>query len=642
MDSSRRFKRFPRWMPAILAGSLLAACGGTSATGGSGTGGSPAGPPQPSTTIPPFIQWIASSDLAASSATAGAAIRATPPGARVAPRGLAVAEPPAAAAIPFPALTFSPRQPLITSELCRRLDHAPDGAYDVTLQPLTDFATPRLVAGQAYHFFTRLAQTRPVDGLVCAGTSYGIQSCFKVGVCNFGGVGVADDWVFSLDCTNAAAVITAQTLDGDVFLQAGAVPGSCILTATGNALADSGTGTKSISVRKAFEVVASDADAPRIASVHFDGKALEVHVPERIDPVNLAQKYVAGQIPPGFATAAPWFCGDATRHSMPCTTFQVLGPNIADAAWKLTQGNMGGTGVEFFWQMTGSAGTTYGMLVTGQSGQGAIVQSKLVLFTGSESPPSSAPVILSFQADPAVVEPGGNTTLTWKASGASSLRIDRGVGEVTGTSTMVRPAGSTVYTLTATGPGGTTSARASVTLAGPVIGSFTATPSRIAPGGSATLAWNVTGATSVSINQGIGPVTGSSVPVTPSNGKRYILTATNAGGSSTATTELQVDGGTGTLNSLTYSEGTAVYTVGKPIVPNVPSVLGGMPTSFDCGVQEVDPACGRLPSGLNLDPVTGIVSGTPMVATEIRSINVNARNATGSARSSLTITVNPE
>ena len=39
-----------------------------------------------------------------------------------------------------------------------------------------------------------------------------------------------------------------------------------------------------------------------------------------------------------------------------------------------------------------------------------------------------------------------------------------------------------------------------------VIGSFSSNPSTINPGGTSNLSWNVTGATSVSIDQGIGLV----------------------------------------------------------------------------------------------------------------------------------------
>ena len=92
---------------------------------------------------------------------------------------------------------------------------------------------------------------------------------------------------------------------------------------------------------------------------------------------------------------------------------------------------------------------------------------------------------------------------------------------------------SKTLTLTVTPSGGGTK---------PVISSFTATPASLpAGGGNTTLAWTVTGATSLSIDGGVGDVTGStskSVAVTAT--KTFTLTATNTSGSSTSTVDVTV------------------------------------------------------------------------------------------------------
>ena len=82
--------------------------------------------------------------------------------------------------------------------------------------------------------------------------------------------------------------------------------------------------------------------------------------------------------------------------------------------------------------------------------------------------------------------------------------------------------------------GGTSDSPTPPPPAAPVISSFTATPSTITSGSSSTLAWSVSGATSVSISQGVGAVTGSSTTVSPTSTTTYTLTATNSGGSATA------------------------------------------------------------------------------------------------------------
>ncbi|SHG72254.1 hypothetical protein [Massilia sp. CF038] len=74
----------------------------------------------------------------------------------------------------------------------------------------------------------------------------------------------------------------------------------------------------------------------------------------------------------------------------------------------------------------------------------------------------------------------------------------------------------------------------------PVIASFGADPAIVSAGQSFALTWNVTGATAISIDQGIGVVTGSSKAVTAAAGVTYTLTATNASGSKTASTTVTV------------------------------------------------------------------------------------------------------
>jgi len=76
----------------------------------------------------------------------------------------------------------------------------------------------------------------------------------------------------------------------------------------------------------------------------------------------------------------------------------------------------------------------------------------------------------------------------------------------------------------------------------PVVAQFTAEPSTIQRGQSATLRWEISGqATNVSINQGIGTVrsTGSQ-QVSPTNSTTYTLTASGPGGSVTGSATVAV------------------------------------------------------------------------------------------------------
>ncbi len=67
--------------------------------------------------------------------------------------------------------------------------------------------------------------------------------------------------------------------------------------------------------------------------------------------------------------------------------------------------------------------------------------------------------IVTFSASPIVVSTGQTSTLTWQSTYAVSVSIDNGIGSVTSSGSKdVAPSGSTIYTITATGPGGTTQA----------------------------------------------------------------------------------------------------------------------------------------------------------------------------------------
>jgi hypothetical protein len=111
----------------------------------------------------------------------------------------------------------------------------------------------------------------------------------------------------------------------------------------------------------------------------------------------------------------------------------------------------------------------------------------------------------------------------------------------------VVPGTSMAYTLTATNSAGTATATTTVLVQSssavppPIVLSFTANPAGIISGTTSTLTWNVYGATSVSIDQGIGSVGASgSTTIHPGTTTTYTLTASNSAGGMTATTDVNV------------------------------------------------------------------------------------------------------
>src|SRR5580692_5745583 len=87
--------------------------------------------------------------------------------------------------------------------------------------------------------------------------------------------------------------------------------------------------------------------------------------------------------------------------------------------------------------------------------------------TGAPSGPG-IPVIAEFSVEPSAIERGQSAVLRWNVTGANNVAIDNGFGTVPPSGTQrVTPAAATTYRLTATGPGGETSATATITVTGP-------------------------------------------------------------------------------------------------------------------------------------------------------------------------------
>jgi hypothetical protein len=155
------------------------------------------------------------------------------------------------------------------------------------------------------------------------------------------------------------------------------------------------------------------------------------------------------------------------------------------------------------------------------------------------------PVVTAFEASSPTIISGQDVTLQWDVSGATSVSISPGIGTVSSSGTKkMSPDETTTYKLTADSRfGGSVSREITVTVSGkpPTVNSFVASPGGIYAGQQSTLSWNVTGATSVSIQPEVGTVspTGSKV-VSPGTSTRYVLTAANSEGNSTASATLEV------------------------------------------------------------------------------------------------------
>ena len=85
----------------------------------------------------------------------------------------------------------------------------------------------------------------------------------------------------------------------------------------------------------------------------------------------------------------------------------------------------------------------------------------------STQPTGGAPVINYFTAEPTTVSSGQASSLRWSVDNATNVQID-GIGQVSPNGRRaVYPTDTTEYHLTASGPGGTTDARTTVTVSTP-------------------------------------------------------------------------------------------------------------------------------------------------------------------------------
>ena len=150
----------------------------------------------------------------------------------------------------------------------------------------------------------------------------------------------------------------------------------------------------------------------------------------------------------------------------------------------------------------------------------------------------NAPPAVTFTANDTTVTSGAAVTLSWVADGATSLTLQPGNINVTGTtSRVVNPTVDTTYTLVATNPAGTTQPTVFVDVgAAPTITSFTVADANPLYGAETSLSWNVSAATALSINQNVGTVSGATgtVAIFPLLTTTYTLSATNDYGTATA------------------------------------------------------------------------------------------------------------
>lgn len=159
----------------------------------------------------------------------------------------------------------------------------------------------------------------------------------------------------------------------------------------------------------------------------------------------------------------------------------------------------------------------------------------------------------------------------------------------------------------------------------PTISSFTASPSSIIAGQSSVLSWAASGATSFSVDNSVGTVTGSSQAVSPAQTTTYTLTATNSSGSvtKTATVTVSVPAPAATAPIVTsFAANPSSITVGQS------SVLSWAVTSTTTATFSIDNGIGT---------VTG--NSQSVVPSQTTTYIFTAVNSSGTTTAQITVTV---
>jgi hypothetical protein len=263
-----------------------------------------------------------------------------------------------------------------------------------------------------------------------------------------------------------------------------------------------------------------------------------------------------------------------------------------------------------------------------------------------------APMVIGFSINPAVINSGSSAALIWAVSEANSVSIDQGIGNVSlSGDKLVSPTATTTYTITASGAGGTMTKSVILTVNPPVVATFSINPNVIDVGQSATLQWNVMGADSVIIDQGVGdvPPVGSKV-VAPNYTTTYILTANSSCCSVSKAAVLTVGSLHTNLLPFGYPQGNPYgYPYGYPYMPQyrytnqapVIDIIHSSPDTISPGESAtiqwyVTDATAVYITSIGSVPSSGSITVSPLGTT---TYYLTANNAFGATSRNVTVIV---
>jgi phospholipase C len=282
-----------------------------------------------------------------------------------------------------------------------------------------------------------------------------------------------------------------------------------------------------------------------------------------------------------------------------------------------------------------SATTTYTANATGAGGKASAVAGVTVTAVVTPGTPTVA-----ISANPASITAGSSSTLTVSATNATAVTVTGSDGSsynlpASGGSQVVSPAATTTYTANATGAGGTTSAKAVVTVTTPTAMptvTLVANPTSITGGGSSTLTVTASNAMQVTVSGSDGSsynlaATGGVQAVSPATTTTYTANATGTGGKASAVATVTVVAATPPPPAPTVT-----------IAANPTSITAGGSSTLTVAATNATTVkiAGSDGSSYNLSPGGGTQAVTPAGST---TYTVTASGAGGMVTAVVTVTV---
>ncbi|MBS1533431.1 MAG: putative Ig domain-containing protein, partial [Bacteroidetes bacterium] len=237
------------------------------------------------------------------------------------------------------------------------------------------------------------------------------------------------------------------------------------------------------------------------------------------------------------------------------------------------------------------------------------------------------------------VSGGAVTSYSINPSLSAGLVFNTSTGRISGTPSAIRA--TTIYTITASNSGGSTSFDVSITVNDiPPSNLSYNTPNVYTKGiaipnlnpsisGGPVTGYSINPALSAGLNfnTSTGRISGTPIAIQPVT--VYTITATNSGGSTSFDVTITVKDVA--PSGLSYNSPN-VFIVGTPIAHLHPSVSGGAVVSYS-----ISPS---LPAGLTFNPSNGEIEGTPTLVSSTAIYTVTAINSGGSTSFGISITVN--